>query len=73
MGTRQNKSSAEFFGLAFMRLHTNVSKPSITAEKLFGHAENHCFKISQEYVVFSDAVIPWLPLEKTKIRKSCGP
>lgn len=56
-----------------MRLHNNVSKPSITAEKLLGHAEHHCFKISQEYVVFSDAVISWLPPQEDKDKEELWP
>lgn len=43
--TRLNKSSAEVFGLVFMRLLVNVFKPSVTAAKLFEHAENSSFKI----------------------------
>lgn len=49
LGTWTNKSSAEFSGLAFMRLDVDISKPSGTSKKLYGHVESSSLKILWQY------------------------
>lgn len=40
-----NKSNTDFSALAVMRLYNDVSKLSVTPEKLSGYVKNRSFKI----------------------------